>query len=85
MPQETKWTFRKTIDIPTLVTLVVLTIAGFRYVSGIEQAVVINTHDIETTNARLAEYKSETTRRFDRIDAKLDALTDAIHSYQTNK
>jgi hypothetical protein len=82
---ETKWTFRKTIDIPTLLLLATMGIGGLSYVSEIEKDVALNKQSIANNVAIIKEMKTETQAMMMRIDGKLDKMIDIIHSYQTNK
>jgi hypothetical protein len=82
---DTKWTFRKTIDIPTIIVLAAMGIGGLSYVSEIERDVALNKQSIANNAAIIREMKTETQAMMMRIDSKLDKMIDIIHSYQTNK
>jgi len=85
MPPETKWEFSKKIDIPTIVVIIGIAIAGVYKVSEIERDVALNSQSIANNTAIIKEMKTESQAMFMRIDNKLDKMIDIIHQYQTNK
>ena len=82
---DTKWTFRKTIDIPTILVIIGIAIGGVYKVSEIERDVALNKQSIAANQAIIKEMKTESQAIFLRIDGKLDQMIDIIHNYQTNR
>ena len=80
-----KFEFSKKIDIPTIVVIIGIAIAGVYKVSEIERDVALNSQSIANNAAIIKEMKTESQAMFMRIDNKLDKMIDIIHQYQTNK